>query len=123
MNKYITKSDAIETGAVLNSQFQLGDYVTFTPDSVSEPGETVIRGWVVAVTFTASRVYYTVAEDSGSDLCRIHENLRCYMRRESDGEETDFLRFEAVKELFESPLLDGAELPCVHAEDGEQILH
>ncbi|HFW3087292.1 TPA: hypothetical protein ACIBE3_000761 [Salmonella enterica subsp. enterica serovar Reading] len=106
MNTFLSKYDAAEKGALLNCQFQIGDYVTATPDSISKPGEIIIRGWIVGVTYTVSRIFYDVAEDNGTDLCRIHRRLRCFMRRESDLEETNFISLDNAKELFESPLLD-----------------
>ncbi|EEM3686317.1 hypothetical protein GJX92_12925 [Salmonella enterica] len=102
----ISKYEAMETGAHMMSQFQFGDFVTANPNSMTEPGDSNISGWVVGIIHTVSRVYYDLAEDLGNGVCRVHRRLRCFMRRESDGNETMFIRMEDAKEMLNSPLIE-----------------
>lgn len=122
-NDVIHRKEALKKGAPLISQFQVGDYLVVNPDSTTGLGDSAIKGWVVGVTFTSSKVYYDVAEDCGSDVCRIYRRLRCSMRRESDGAENEFINRSDATEALKSLLLDDSEETTDTTFSSTHLLH
>lgn len=88
----ISLKEVKETGAKLPSQFQIGDFIQCNLDSYHGDGEQWIAGYIYAIKYTKSKVFYDLAVQIGnSDNCLIIENLRCFMRRVDDMETTNFI--------------------------------